>query len=86
MEFEHVIPAGFEPRIQIGLNLFEPFHSNRHEKSPVRCLTSRLLAALQLFYKSSENNLTDCFSHTAGFVGNSRSAGNFWVHWEGGSK
>jgi hypothetical protein len=86
MEFEPVIPAGFESRIQMGLNLFEPSFSNRILKSPVRTLTSHLLAALQLFYKSSENNLMDCFSHAAGFVGNSRSADHFWVHREGGSK
>jgi hypothetical protein len=86
MEFEPVISAGFEPRIQTDLNPFEPAVSNRNLISPVRMLTSHLLAALQLFYKSSENNLMDCFSHAAGFVGNSRSANDFWVHREGGSK
>jgi hypothetical protein len=86
MQFEPVIPAGFEPRIQIGLNPFESACSNSFEKSPVRNLISRLLAALQLFYKSSENNLTDCFSHAAGFVGNSRSDDHFGVRREGGSK
>lgn len=86
MQFEPVIPAGFAPRIQIGLNPFEPARSNSFDKSPVSCLIRHLLAALQLFYKSSENNLTDCFSHAAGFVGNSRSANHFWVRREGGSK
>jgi hypothetical protein len=86
MEFEPTIQAGFEPRIQTDLNPFVSVDSNRNLKSPVRTLTSRLLAALQLFYKSSENNLMDCFSHAAGFVGNSRSANDFWVHREGGSK
>jgi hypothetical protein len=70
----------------MGLNLFEPVESNKIEKSLVRNLISHLLAALQLFYKSSENNLIVCFSHAAGFVGNSRSAGQFWVHRKGGSK
>jgi hypothetical protein len=60
--------------------------SNENRFDYVRRLTSHLLADLQLFYKSSENNLTDCFSHAAGFVGNSRSANHFWVHREGGSK
>ena len=86
MQFEPIILAGFEPWIQIDLNPFETARSNSFEKSPVRSLIRYLLATLQLFYKSSENNLTDCFSHAAGFVGNSRSDGHFWVRREGGSK
>jgi hypothetical protein len=86
MKFEPFESGMFEPRVQMGLNRFEPSKSNRKLKSPVRILTSQRLAALQLFYKSSENNLMDCFSHAAGFVGNSRSADQFWVHREGGSK
>jgi hypothetical protein len=86
MEFEPVIAPLFESRIQIDLNPFLAVHANTFDKSLVRHLTSRLLAALQLFYKSSENNLMDCLSLAAGFVENSRSADDFWVHREGGSK
>ena len=86
MGFEPAISAPFEPRISIVWKPFEHNHSAKMMKSPVRRLTSRLLAALQLFYKRSENNLMDCISHAAGFVGNSRSETDFWVHPEGGSK
>lgn len=42
MEFEPVILAGFEPRVQIGLNPFEPVVSN----SPLRCIVRHLTVDL----------------------------------------
>jgi hypothetical protein len=60
--------------------------SNENRFDYVRRLTSHLLADLQLFYKSSENNLMACFSHAAGLVVNSRSEYQFCVRREGGQR
>ena len=60
--------------------------SNENRFDYVRQLTSHLLADLQLFYKSSENNLMACFSHAAGLVVNSRSEYQFCVRREGGNR
>ena len=61
MEFEPVILAGFEPRVQIGLNPFEPATSTGFEprvqiglnpfepafsNSPLRCIVSHLTVDL----------------------------------------
>ena len=42
MEIEPAIPTRFAPRIQMGLNLFEPVVSNRNQTSYVRSLTGNL--------------------------------------------
>lgn len=42
MQFEPVIAAGFEPRVQIGSNPFEPAISN----SPLRCIVRHLTGDL----------------------------------------
>jgi len=47
MEFEPFILGGFEPRVQISLNPFEPFHSNRNGRITVRHLTGILTDSLK---------------------------------------
>jgi hypothetical protein len=51
MEFEPVIPAGFEPRIKIGLNLFEPVGSNRSVRLISNKLISMLLGMMMVYLK-----------------------------------
>jgi hypothetical protein len=53
MEFEPIIPAGFEPRVQIGLNPFEPGCSNRINRSLIRGLTRDLLRELTVLYNNT---------------------------------
>ena len=48
MEFKPVILAGFEPRVQIGLNLFDPVQSNRKDQIIVRHLTVMLMVYLKV--------------------------------------
>jgi hypothetical protein len=48
MEFEPVILAGFEPRVQIDLNPFEPVASNRNGRIIVRHLTVMLMVYLKV--------------------------------------
>jgi len=51
MEFEPVIPAGFEPRIHIGLNLFEPVFSNRTARLISNKLISKLIGMMMVYLK-----------------------------------
>ena len=48
MEFEPVISTGFEPRVQIGLNPFEPVQPNRIGRIIVRHLTIMLMVYLKV--------------------------------------
>ena len=48
MEFEPVISTGFEPRVQIGLNPFEPVQSNRIGRVIVRHLIVMLMVYLKV--------------------------------------
>ena len=51
MEFEPVISTGFEPRIQIGLNPFEPADSNRNNRLISNKLISMLLGMMMVYLK-----------------------------------
>jgi hypothetical protein len=51
MEFEPVIPAGFAPRIQIGLNPFEPAPSNRTTRLISNMLLSMMLGMMMVYLK-----------------------------------
>lgn len=51
MEFEPVISAGFEPRIHIGLNLFEPVASNRTARLISNKLISMLIGMMMVYLK-----------------------------------
>jgi hypothetical protein len=51
MEFEPVIPAGFAPRIQIGLNPFEPASSNRTTRLISNMLLSMMLGMMMVYLK-----------------------------------
>ena len=48
MEFEPVISAGFEPRVQNGLNLFEPASTNRIGRIIVSHFTVMLMVYLKV--------------------------------------
>jgi hypothetical protein len=51
MEFEPPIPAGFAPRIQIGLNPFEPTSSNRTTQLISNMMLSMLLGMMMVYLK-----------------------------------
>ena len=51
MEFEPVIPAGFEPRIQIGLNPFEPAEPNRTARLISNKLISMMIGIMMVYLK-----------------------------------
>jgi hypothetical protein len=51
MEFEPVISAGFAPRIQNGLNPFEPVASNRYNRLISNKLISMLLGMMMVYLK-----------------------------------
>ena len=48
MEFEPFILGGFEPRVQISLNPFEPVQTNRIGRVIVRHLTIMLMVYLKV--------------------------------------
>ena len=54
MEFEPIISAGFEPRIQIGLNPFEPARSNRTCGLIINKLLSILISMMMVYLKVTE--------------------------------
>jgi len=51
MEFEPIISAGFEPRLQIGLNLFEPAWPNRKFGLINNKLLSILIGMMMVYLK-----------------------------------
>ena len=51
MEFEPIISAGFEPRIQIGLNPFEPVGPNRTTRLISNKLISMLIGMMMVYLK-----------------------------------
>jgi hypothetical protein len=51
MEFEPVISPGFEPRIQIGLNLFESVAPNRTARLISNKLISMLIGMMMVYLK-----------------------------------
>ena len=55
MQFEPVISAGFEPRVQIGLNLFESGVSNSPLRSIVRHLTGDLTVIRSITARTGES-------------------------------
>jgi hypothetical protein len=54
MQFEPVILAGFEPRVQIGLNPFEPSKSNEKYFPYVRTLTGNLTVIRSITTRTGE--------------------------------
>jgi len=54
MQFEPIIIPGFEPRIQIGLNPFEPVKSNEKYFPYVRCLTGNLTVIRSITTRTGE--------------------------------
>ena len=54
MEFEPVISAGFESRVQLGLNPFEPSESNRNQIPYVRSLTGNLTVIRSITARTGE--------------------------------
>ena len=54
MQFEPVISAWFEPRVQIGLNPFEPCVSNGPLRSIVRHLTGDLTVIRSITTRTGE--------------------------------
>ncbi len=54
MEFEPVIPCGFESRVQMGLNPFEPSDSNRNQIPYVRSLTGNLTVIRSITARTGE--------------------------------
>jgi hypothetical protein len=54
MEFEPVILVGFEPRVQIGLNPFEPVVSNGFLIPYIRNLTGNLTVILCITARTGE--------------------------------
>jgi len=54
MEFEPVNLGGFEPRVQMGLNLFEPVISNSFLIPYVRNLTGNLTVILCITARTGE--------------------------------
>ncbi len=54
MQFEPLIMLGFEPRIQIGLNPFEPVKSNEKYFPYVRCLTGNLTVIRSITTRTGE--------------------------------
>ena len=54
MEFEPVISAGFESRVQTGLNPLEPIVSNRIQNPYVRSLTGNLTVIRSITARTGE--------------------------------
>ena len=82
MEFEPVIPAGFAPRIQIGLNPFEPVKSNRTDRIIIRHLISDLI----VFCKKTARTTLRIVSRAEMLVLKTASAHQLLSRRKGGSK
>ena len=54
MQFEPIITLGFEPQVQISLNLFEPVKSNGKYFPYVRCLTGNLTVIRSITTRTGE--------------------------------
>jgi hypothetical protein len=86
MEFEPVISAGFGPRIQIGLNPFEPVASNRKSMVTVSMLTSGITSELTVLCNNTARTTLWIVARAEMLVLKTASAQVIWSRRKGGSK
>lgn len=86
MEFEPVISAGFEPRIQIGLNPFESVASNSKSVITVSMLTSGITSELTVLCNNTARTTLWIVARAEMLVLKTASAQVIWSRREGGSK
>ena len=86
MEFEPAISTGFEPRVQIGLNPFEPVQTNGTIRIIVRQLISRLTSDLIVLYTNTARTTLWIVARAEMLVVKTASAQVMWSRRKGGSK
>ena len=86
MQFEPSVLAGFEPRIQIGLNPFELVLSIRINRSLVRHLTRDLIRELTVLYNNTARTTLWIVARAGMLVLKTASARQILSHRKGGSK
>jgi hypothetical protein len=86
MEFEPVILAGFEPRVQTGLNPFEPVASNGKSVITVNMLTSGITSELTVLCNNTARTTLWIVARAEMLVLKTASAQVIWSRRKGGSK